>query len=318
MSNQLRKFATRSLLLSLIACLSFALVSGQGVTPQRGFQSGGSYSLSDIESINTNVNNGNLMFNFALGKLPPGRTGLSALINLHYSSKIFDSHVQYYEDYEYAHAPLYEPVIVTRNLLWASDQGGWQYGTGYQLILEDRVAQYYQTPTIGDDNGIYRWKVKMSFPDGSVHEFLPRGFGTQGMGDHFYNFRPDGWQTVWSGGQPGSVPIDVPGLAGDTHYYTFDGSYLRLDVQHDSNNMPWDNPWTLTFPDGTRVTQRATQPQRITDCNGNYTQLEYITYNGSPATRIVDQMGRQIVLEWTLEQFPKDSQQWSRGRRFCL
>lgn len=305
MTNHLKNVAAKGLLLTFIACLSFALVAGQNVSPHRGFMAGGAYSLSDIESINTNVNNGNLMFNFALGKLPPGRTGLSALINLHYSSKIYDSHIQYYQDFEYASPPDYEPVIVPQNVLWGSDRGGWQYGLGYQLILVDRVAQYYETPTYGDDNGIYRWKVKMAFPDGSVREFLPRGFGTNGMGDGFYNFRPDGWQTAWSGTQPGSPPIDVPGLAGDTHYYTFDGSYLRLDIQHDSNASPWDNAWTLTFPDGTSVSQSITQPQRTTDRNGNYTQIEYITYNGNPAPRIVDQMGRQIVIESTVNNSQK-------------
>ncbi len=42
---------------------------GQGSTPQRGYQPGASYALSDIETINTI--NGNLMLNLPLGKLAP-------------------------------------------------------------------------------------------------------------------------------------------------------------------------------------------------------------------------------------------------------
>src|SRR5574338_1457176 len=139
MVNQLRKYTSLSLLISVITCLSFTLAAGQGDTPARGFQPGGAYSLSDIESINTNFNNGNLMFNFPIGKLAPGRAGLSAIINLHYNSKIYDSHVQYYEDCDYTLPPDHvDPTIVQRNLLWQSDSGGWQYGIGYNLILIDR------------------------------------------------------------------------------------------------------------------------------------------------------------------------------------
>lgn len=90
---------------------------------------------------------------------------------------------------------------------------------------------------------------------------------------------------------------DIPGLAGATHYYTFDGSYLRLDVEHDSDSSWWNNPWTLTFPDGTRVSQSPTQPQRITDRNGNYVEIVGITYNGHPAQALRDQQNRQVVLE---------------------
>ena len=59
--------------LFLVLTLHAAAV-GQGSTPDRGFHPGGSYALSDIETINTS--NGNLMLNLALGKLAPGRGGL--------------------------------------------------------------------------------------------------------------------------------------------------------------------------------------------------------------------------------------------------
>jgi hypothetical protein len=110
----------------IVIFLMPALVVGQGSTPARGFQPAGSYALSDIETINTT--NGNLMLNLALGKLAPGRGGLSGQLNLHYDSKLYDSRTQYYEDWEH---PIFgQPQVVVRNMLISSDQGGWHYGTG--------------------------------------------------------------------------------------------------------------------------------------------------------------------------------------------
>ena len=265
-----------------------ASVLGQGSTPERGFQPGGSYALSDIETINTN--NGNLILNFALGKLAPGRGGLSGLMNLHYDSKLYDSRTQYYEDWD--HPIGGQPQIVTRNMLVTSEQGGWHYGTGYELQLIDRMSQYPLeiAPQYPATETIYHYKVKVAFPDGSVHEFLPRGFGT-GMQEGYIDIRPDGWQTRFTGG----YVQDVPYLTNTLTYYTFDGTYLRLEVQHDSDGLWANNPWTLYFPDGTKVTNFGT---RITDRNGNYVEWSNVTYNGHPATQLMDQLGRKIVIEY--------------------
>src|SRR5439155_6194777 len=100
-------------------------VFGQGSTPQRGYQPGASYALSDIETINTN--NGNLMLNLPLGKLPSGRGGLSGQLSLHYDSKLYDSHIQYYQDWDHLQ-PNGEPHVAIRNIVWPSEQGGWNYG----------------------------------------------------------------------------------------------------------------------------------------------------------------------------------------------
>src|SRR5438477_7922785 len=66
-------------------------VAQQGTTPQRGFQPGGSYALSNIETINTT--NGDVMLNFPF-QLPPGRGGFAAQLGLHYDSKDLDSYVE--------------------------------------------------------------------------------------------------------------------------------------------------------------------------------------------------------------------------------
>lgn len=262
---------------------------GQGSTPARGFQPGASYALSDIESINTT--NGNLMLNLALGKLAPGRGGLSGQLNLHYDSKLYDSRTQYYEDWE--NLIFGQPQVVVRNMLKTSDEGGWHYGTGYDLQLIDRMSQYPPeiAPQFPANEAIYRWKVKVAFPDGSVREFLPRGFGNPII-EGYIDIRPDGWQTRWVAG---ACTQDFPYLTNTLTYYTFDGSYMRLEVQHDADGLWANNPWTLYFPDGTKVTNNGT---RITDRNGNYVEWSNVTYNGHPATQLMDQLGRKIVLEY--------------------
>lgn len=282
--NTVRSHATLIILILFVPIL----VAGQGSTPSRGFQPGGSYALSDIETINTT--NSNLMLNLALGKLAPGRGGLSAQLNLHYDSKLFDSRTQYYEDWD--HPIGGQPQIVTRNMLVTSEQGGWHYGTSYELPLIDRMSQYPPeiAPQYPATETIRHYKVRVAFPDGSVHEFLPRGFGSP-MEEGYYDIRPDGWQTRFTGG----YVQDVPYLTNTLTYYTFDGTYIKLEVQHDSDGNWGNNPWTLYFPDGTKVTNFGT---RITDRNGNYVEWSNVTYNGHPATQLMDQLGRKIIIEY--------------------
>jgi hypothetical protein len=264
-------FSTRAQLTALTGLVLIlfvpSLAVGQGSTPARGFQPGASYALSDIETINTN--NGNLMLNLALGKLAPGRGGLSGHLQLRYDSKLYDSHTEYYEDWNH---PIEQPHVVIRNMLWTSEQGGWRYGTGYSLQLTDRMSQYpYQLfPQWPETDQIYHWKLKVAFPDGSMHEFLPRGFGTAGKNDGYFDIRPDGWQTRWADGGCGTPCYygwDFPHLTNTLTYYTFDGSFLRLEIEHDSDNNWSNNPWTLYFPDGTKVRNG----NRITDRNSEDT-----------------------------------------------
>ena len=276
-------FCSTSVLLILTLCVA---VRGQGSTPQRGFQPGGSYALSDIETINTT--SGSLMLNLPLGNLPGGRGGLSGGLNLHYDSKLYDSQTQWYQDWD--HIVFGEPHVVVRNMLVTSNEGGWKYGTGYTLQLIDRMYQYPPeiAPQYPASETIYHYKVKVAFPDGSMHEFMPRvgSFIDQGYSD----IRPDGFQSRYIGG----YVQDVSYFTNSVIYYTFDGSYIRLEVQHDSDNNPWNNPWTLTFPDGTKVTNFG---NRITDRNGNYVEFSNVTYNGHLATQLIDQLGRKVILE---------------------
>src|ERR1044072_2095254 len=88
------------------------LAVGQGSTPARGFQPGGSYALSDIETINTT--NGNLILNLTLGKLAPGRGCLSGQLIFPPDWRLYASRTQYYEAWEH---PIFgQPQVVIRNM----------------------------------------------------------------------------------------------------------------------------------------------------------------------------------------------------------
>ncbi len=126
MSHRTQAFNLRST--KLFARFSFSVVIlllamsagfAQEKNPQRGFQPGNAYALSDIETINTT--NGNLMLNFLLGQTAPGRGGLSAAIFVRYNAKLYDSDV----------ADLIDSSgqISSQSYIKPSEQGGWHYGS---------------------------------------------------------------------------------------------------------------------------------------------------------------------------------------------
>ena len=278
---------------ALLALSTIALAQGPDVTtPQRGFVPGASYALSDIEHINTT--NGNVLVNFALGKLPPGRDGLSGGIYLIYNSKLFNTHVE--------QVPNLSNQVTPQNLLGTTLDGGWRYGVRYDLKIinrNDGLDQPYPCLAAGgvaEQRSVYIWKVKMTFPDGSEHLFRPTGYRDV-LADGFYNVSTSGQvQTisVSSVGQ-GSYACNVTTTQDPNSamtYYSSDGSYLRLTIPRDGSG------WTLSFPDGGRVVLTA-NGQRVYDRNNNYFDILGITLpNGHLADKLIDQFGRSSYIEY--------------------
>src|SRR5712692_6962630 len=128
-----------SLSLLLCALLSWNVKTGYGqeTAPKRGFQPGASYALSDIESINTT--NGNMMMHFPLAALPVGRGGLTAGINLIYSSKLYNSHTGWARDYgKPCQSDGGEPAQLIcpyyqRDDLQQTADGNWRYALAYTV-----------------------------------------------------------------------------------------------------------------------------------------------------------------------------------------
>src|SRR5262245_10877501 len=279
-----RMFLQFALVFGIISFLFGKVLAQPEQTPQRGFHPAGSYALTDIETINTN--NGNLMLRLPMASLPAGRGGsLSASVGLFYNSKIWDSKTLIWKD-------TFNNTY-TDHLLRESPEGGWRYGFEYKPQLISRLDDYDETskPPCTSLEVIWRYKLKVSFPDGSLHEFRP-SVGTDPLEDGYFSVRPDGWIS--------DCYSDRPFYSGPMTYYSIDGTYLRLEFAHDGDiNINWtNNPWTLYFPDGGHVTG-GNAPQRIYDRNNNYLEIQDIVYNSNPATRIVDQLGRQIIVGYT-------------------
>jgi RHS repeat-associated protein len=274
---------------ALLLCLAASLCVAQDGSNKRGFSPGNSFSIGDIETINTT--NGNLMLRFPMASLPAGRNGLSAGINLYYNSKLYDSETQWFVDPNASCNMVGEDgsgILVCpyyqKSVLKESPQGGWQFGTMYSLTLLDRHDQFanvplekqpqcwnlnWQTYNPGYFEMRYHYKLMLNFPDGSSHEMRPNGWTDGNSNDpqgDWFDIRPDGYwydcmNTQW--------------YQNTITYYSVDGSFLRLDIAHDSDTDPMNNPWTLYFRDGSKVTsnQPNNESQRIYDRNNNYLEL---------------------------------------------
>jgi RHS repeat-associated protein len=151
--------------------------------------------------------------------------------------------------------------LVTQHFLYESPRGGWKYGFQYQ-------PEILNTTTDGVN---IKNHIEMAFPDGSVHVLRPQGY---------------------------TGPDDPTGYYGaayqNTIWYSTDGSYFR--VQFGSGSDFYNTPWAIYFSDGSRVTG-GNAPQRIYDRNNNYVEVQNITWNDHPATKIVDQLDRYIIIE---------------------
>jgi RHS repeat-associated protein len=261
-------------------------------SPEHGFQPAGSYALSNIETINTA--NGNMMLRIPLAALPPGRGNSPGFqLGLVYNSKLYDTHIEEIPDEGTGQ-------IVQQIQLNPSEQGGWHFDfSTYSLQLVSRLdVEGWTTCNPGSCAGwnrnAYIYKLKVIFPDSGEHEFRPLSY-VDALADGYYNINPNGlqWGTTCTvaGCNIGSIQATTGGMS----YYSTDGSFMRLDIPYSSTG-DWTNNWTLTFPDGRRIVQTPAY-QRIYDRNNNYTDRQWITYNGHPATKIFDELGRSVIVE---------------------
>lgn len=233
--------------------------------PDRGLHSTSSYALGNIETINTT--SGNLMLDIPLTSLPPGRGGHPGFqLRLRYNSKLWDGKG------DMAQLPDRPDQKVAVTWLVNSKEGGWRYNIprNYSWSLDNRNSHGRVYPE-SDPRHSHIWKLKVSFPDGSVREFRPYGYD-------------DAWDDGYFNVQP----------AAGMSYFSVDGTYLRLDIGQNGN-------WTLFFPDGSRVESIGGGGQRTYDRNGNFNELQSVdNYNntGHKATIVADQLGRSIVIEY--------------------
>jgi RHS repeat-associated protein len=294
------------LLALLLVAFADAAYAQQTTSPNRGFQPGGAYAAGDIETIN--ATNGNLMLRVPLGSLPPGRGGLAARVSLIYNSKLYDSSTEY-ENCPWvssgkgfltvnAQYPTCSGDPTRRSdYLQESEDGGWHYGLRYRIhfaysAYQGRSADSYYNCAGNSHADVQLLKLQIIFPDGGAHDFRLSGrTESDTQQPNFFPMYPDGTVT------PNSSCDGWSTATGPVTYYSTDGTYARLVFEHDANQEPSDNPWTLYLSDGTRVTESGAN-QRVYDRNNNYFEVRSSAYNGHQADEIADQCNRSIILEY--------------------
>jgi hypothetical protein len=118
-----------ALLVAFSGAAVFAQTTLPSVNPQdiqqtRGIVPASSYSVSDIETINTS--NGNILLHIPIVSLPAGRAGFTSGVSLIYNSNIYDVSVS--DEI----SPGSSNCLATYDL-FPSETGGWQLGVGYQV-----------------------------------------------------------------------------------------------------------------------------------------------------------------------------------------
>jgi RHS repeat-associated protein len=286
--RMLFQFAFAFGIISILFCIANKIHAQTDQTPQRGFHPAGSYAISDVETINTS--NGNMILNVPLASLPQGRGGHpGAALKLLYNSKLLDSRPEIHSD---PLDPSNPSTNYTYNVLQASDNGGWRYGLMYKIDFVKREDNYVNYPPQCPSNeALYKFKLSMTFPDGNSHEFRPAGY-SDFLNDGYYQINYDGWlSNCGSGGGHYAVTTGM-------NYYSADGSYLRLFIAHDGDGLPFNNAWTLYYPDGSRVTG-GNAPQRFYDSDNNYVEIQNITLpSGNSGVKVLDQLGRYFTIEF--------------------
>jgi hypothetical protein len=88
-------------------------------------------------------------------------------------------------------------------------------------------------------------------------------------------------------------------------YYSTDGTYTRLEVDASSGAGDYNLlPWTMYLPNGGKITHLEPLPgggvayQRIYDRNNNWVEIKNVTLNSHPAVKIVDELNREVALEY--------------------
>lgn len=306
----LNKFASNLIVLLL---LLVAYAPAQDRNPARGYQAGNSYSISDIE--NVNLTNGNLILNIPLASLPSGRgTSAGYTVSLRYNSKLWNSKQERRRD---GNPDENGSTDYMRELLVKSDSGGWKLDDGsYLLEVIGKFNLEEPAPCVNGGGYEYRRnaytiKLEMQFPDGRVKEFRPYGNGLpyqDPYGEGYFSIDPNGLQRVVthatrSGGSNSIASCDETVYQETTagmHYYTNDGSGIRLFIPHNEYRGAgiFTGRWTMYFPDGKIVENKPIDDssvwQRITDRNGNKLFRKPGTLKGIDGVKIENDVGQFI------------------------
>ena len=247
-----------------------APLNGSGA---RGMSPTGSYTISDIETVDNT--SGNLTVRIPLASFPPGRAGQTAGVGLIYNSAIYDT------------AP---DGFGKVNLTPSTTGGGWQYSYQYSVNVE----------VLPTNAGACGYQTAVVFPDGSRHVLYY--WNTNDLLTAAHSF--DGYYGFDPRGTGGSLCQSSPSYALPLTYHTEDGTYVRVlfgAVAGGSTN--WMSlPWTIYFADGSKVTGFGGQTTALIDKNNNTITVQNFDDAGSgPTTVLTDSAQRTITIAHVLQ-----------------
>lgn len=263
----------------------------------RGFRPTGSYSLSDIESVNDT--NGNVSLSIPLAQTPPGRNGHSFKLSLLYNSGLYDLAPQSVDVNWMAGvastAPSPLPAALSASVLEPRDlnaHGGWKYS--YRNYLE------HESRPCGSETTTYCSLWRLVLADGGSHLLrmrVPNDAFNDPLGTGFTQMEHWGYRNAVTGDNQYYGPNRV--------FYTTDGSFIRVEMDatiQSSGPFAVTGSWSAYFPDG-RVLRGLVQnwpkdADQLCDRNGQCTLISgtYDATAGLPVTELADPMGRRISI----------------------
>jgi hypothetical protein len=213
----------------------------------RGFRPTGSYSISNIESVNET--SGGVSLKIPLAQTPPGRNGHRYGLSLHYNSAFYDLDLNGSGNVEIADEGAYPPTSYPNlqyNSLYPRDggttSGGWRYSHRIYLDSESRTDCNTSQP--------YCFRLSLVLGDGSTHALRMR-VPEESLNDP----QGSGFSQINYLGRRGFAPTNTAYGANHTFYST-DGSYIRVETSavSDGASPPvYSGSWRAYFPDGRSV-----------------------------------------------------------------
>jgi RHS repeat-associated protein len=233
---------------------------------------------------------GKMNVSIPLGSLTGGRAGLKFDLALNYDSNLYDKHESWMPGYHHW-------------WLTPSYDSGWKYSiSNYRLELQS-----------GGPYACRPYRLRLGLPDGSSHILhlasMPGFTAPSVFVDGFYGVSPSGTPDPYQGCSAGwTLPEDQKvqydegaGPLWLLTYYTVDGSYLKVEIYADGDNVnSWkEHKWRLYYPDGRMIVGIYDNAKEIYDANGNKIEIVGTSDQSGEYTtiRYADGSNREMVIQ---------------------
>lgn len=263
--------------IGLIALVASSLSAQSIGVPPRGTVPTGSYTPSEIETVDNA--SGNVSLRIPITALPAGRNNFTWPLSLIYNSAII--------------ARGSDNRLISLSSTDPSDSGGWRYSYTYQFTVD--YVPPNQSTCFGSNSTKAFYRYRLVTPDGSSHVLYLLSKQEQSNQPGYYAIN--------------AVNCVTPYEPGPVTFHTRDGSYISMVWSSAVNNSIGNGTWTVYLPDGTQVTGVGYDATSIRDRNSNgfsisksgagdgvCTPSDSSTSCGSMTT-LRDDLGRTILIQ---------------------